>query len=310
MTYEGESYSRFPDIPPTTLSMDQALSAMDRLHPDSFARYSWVKLRHLLSVAASGHFSPVIEDSPALPILRGRAVTVTDIGRYERPSKTPLLSNLSELGVPPASTSYGRCHIPGSPVFYGAFDEATILAEIAPERDSVVYILECVPRNGMLFRTALIGEIDHVRRYGKSSILPDSHPAVIAIKEWVGKAESEQDYVRLVTDAFFADLFSRRAVTQNDYKATSALAGLFLGLDVDHPGSCEAIYYPSIANRGGMNLVLTRRCYEEKVVPISCRAVHVSAYFGYGIYKTRVIAKSSTFGENGEIKWAGVAESA
>jgi len=81
------------------------------------------------------------------------------------------------------------------------------------------------------------------------------------------------------------------------------VAGLFLDLEVDHPGTSEALYYPSIANRGGMNIALTRKCYEEKVIPISCKAVLISAYFGYGIYKTQTIATSTNFGEDGSIAW-------
>jgi len=285
--------------------MEQALAAMDMLHPDSYARYSWEKLRHLISIAVEGHHAPVIEDTPAKPMIRGRAVTIKPIGRYAQPELTPLFTNIADLSIPPASSvvSYGRCHVPGCPVFYAAFDEATVLGEIAPEYGSLVYLLTCAPRPGMTFRTTLIGEIDHIRRYGRSSILSLKNSQVKEILNWIRSAKTQADYVRLVTDAFLAELFSRKATTTNDYKASSAVAGLFLDLEVDHPGTSEALYYPSIANRGGMNIALTRKCYEEKVIPISCKAVLISAYFGYGIYKTQTIATSTNFGEDGSIAW-------
>jgi hypothetical protein len=305
MSNDVGTYNSFKELPDSGLTMEQALAAMDMLHPDSYARYTWEKLRHLVSAAVAGHHAPVIEDTPVKPMIRGRAVTIKPVGRYAQPKSTHLLANIAELSIPPASSvvSYGRCHVPGCPVFYAAFDEATVLGEIAPERGSLVYLLTCAPRPGVTFRTTLIGEIDHIRRYGRSSILPSGNSQVREILDWIPSAKTQADYVRLVTDAFLAELFSRKAATTNDYKASSAVAGLFLDLEVDYPGSSEALYYPSIANRGGMNIALTRRCYEEKVIPISCKAALVSAYFGYGIYKTQTIATSTTFGVDGSITW-------
>lgn len=307
MSSNVSTYNTFKELPDSGLTMEQALAAMDMLHPDSYARYTWEKLRHLISVAVAGHHAPVIEDTPIKPMIRGRAVTIKPAGQYAQPDSTRLLGNLADLSIPPASSvvSYGRCHVPGSPVFYAAFDEATVLGEIAPERGSLVYLLTCAPRPEMTFRTALIGEIDHIRRYGRSSILSLENSQVREILDWIRNAGTQADYVRLVTDAFLAELFSRKAATTNDYKASSAVAGLFLDLDVDNPGTSEALYYPSIANRGGMNIALTRRCYEEKVIPISCKVVLISAYFGYGIYKTQTIATSTNFGEDGSITWSG-----
>ena len=129
---------------------------------------------------------------------------------------------------------YGRCHAPNAPVFYAAFDEATVLAEIQPERESLVYFLTCRPKPGCVFKTRLIGEIDYIRRHGKSSIFSSDHEKVAEILDWIRSAESEADYVRLVTDAFLADLFSRKASSQNEYRASSALCSLLLGMDVEY----------------------------------------------------------------------------
>jgi len=299
------AYLSFKDIPKSPLSMAEAVAAMDALHRESYARYSWSHLRFLLSKISRGHFSPSIEDTPAAPMIRGRAVLIKPVGKTAHVDSTRLFTNLSDLGPPPSEcvSTYGRCHVPRSPLFYASFDESTVLAELAPERDSLVYLINCVPNDGALFKTRLIGEIDYIRRFRRSSVLSHHHVTTKEILEWIDSANDEQDYVRLLTDAFFAEMFSRNAVTQNDYRASSALCSLMLELKgTDEPSDGEALYYPSVAHRGGMNIALTPKCFHEKARVVSCKVIKVDACFGFGLYKTHVVANGEMDSDGG-IQW-------
>lgn len=298
----------FRDIPVSPLSLDAALAAMDTLHPDAHARYSWTKLRSLMSEVFVGHYFPVIEDTPVAPMIRGRVITVrAPTEPIDDRGQLKLIDRVSELGPVPVDQcrTFGRCHVPGSPVFYASFNEDTVLSELRPPLGSVVCFLTCVPEPGVAFKTLLIGEVDYIRRYGRSSVISEANPIVAEIRDWIRGASTESDYVRLVTDAFAADLFQRRADTEEAYKATSALCALLLELEgIDNQGIGEGLYYPSVAHRGGMNIALTRECFESKVRPIACKAVLVQRYYGHGIYKTHTLVEASHIDDDGNIAWA------
>lgn len=296
-----------PGLPGTAMTMDEALAAMDAVGPQAYMRHSWLTFRFLLSRALSNSRTMIgFDDTPRLPMIRGRAVSVQDIGRYEKKAPGAFLGNVRELGLLPKEITkqYGRCHVPNSPVFYAAFDKPTVLAELQPEVNDLVYFLNCVPKMGETFRTRLVGEIDHIRRHGVSSIFTHNQQ-IEDVREWVENATTEADYVSLVSDAFAAELLTQPCPTQNHYKASSALASLMLATEVDDPGAGEAIYYRSVAHRGGMNIALSADCYINKVTPVSCEVVQVLRNFGHGIYKTRTVANCPSIAPDGELKWIG-----
>lgn len=295
------------ESPDSGYSLEEALAAMDALHPGAYMRCSWQKLRHLFSKALCGHPIPYFDDTPSRPMIRGREIRVADplVGLVGS-GKKPLICQVSELGPLPIEKcqSFGRCHAPGSPMFYGAFNESTVLSELRPALESIVYLLTCIPKPGEKFKSALIGEIDHVRRYDRGSVFTNKNEHIEQLRKWIPSASSENDYVRLVTDAFMADMFLQHSYTEDNFRATSALASLVLNLEsVKNSGTAEALYYPSVAHRGGMNIALTRKCFEEKVQPLSCKAVLVQRNYGYGIYKWQTLAESSSIGADGTISW-------
>ena len=297
----------FSEIPAYKTSMDAALAAMDAVHSETYARYSWQKLRHLLSVATKGHYSPTFIDTPVHPMIRDRCIDIASpTGALAETGQHNLITNTRDLGPSPKEkcSAFGRCHVPESPIFYASFNEDTVLSELRPNIGSVVYLLKCRPKPGENFRMRVIGELDYIRRNGRSSILSKENKLVFEIREWLRTAHTESDFVRIAIDAFMADVFLRRAQTPNDYKASSALSSLMLEMEgIDHPADGEALYYPSVAHQGGMNIALTRLCYENKVEPVSCKIVLVQRYFGYGIYKTHPLAETSDIDSSGNIMW-------
>lgn len=280
---------------------------MDALHSGSYTRYSWQKLRYLFSKALKGHLIPHFDDTPAMPMIRGREMRVGDpLAGLTGSGKEKLICDVRELGPLPVEKcrAFGRCHVPGSPVFYAAFNESTVLSELRPALESIVYLLTCSPKSGVQFKSALIGEIDYVRRYGRGSVFTKENEHIVQLRNWISSVSSESDYVRLVTDAFMADTFLQHSYTEDNFRATSALASLVLNLEsAGEAGLAEALYYPSVAHRGGMNIALTRECFVKKVQPISCKVVLVQRNFGYGIYKTETLMESKNISDDGVICW-------
>ena len=299
---EKEELSR--TIPPTSLTMKEALAIIDKLAPQSSCRYEWQKLRHLISTLLSGQLA-VFSDLPAMPMFRGRIVRVKNPGSYTPYPSGTFLNNVSLIGPrsPEDTDDYGRCHLPKSSVFYGAFNLDTVLAEIRPEIGDLVYVLRCEPVADSKFLSCTIGEIDHVRRYGRGSIMSEGSRGIQEIKRWLAQASTESDYVRIVTDAFLARYLSRPCSDVEDYRAVSALAGVVLRHRVEYPGNVEALYYPSVAHAGGMNIAIPYDSYRSKVRPVSCGILQVLNNFGYGVYKTRFINESESIDSEGNIQW-------
>lgn len=291
-------------VPPMLLNMKEALAIIDRLGPEGCCRYEWNKIRHLLcKLIGTKHL--VFIDTPRYPMIRGRSVRIQNPGSYELGQPGQLLTNIKEIGIrsPESTSDFGRCHIPGAPVFYAAFNEDTVLNEIKPAIGDLVYLLYCEPVSGAQFKSVTVGEIDHVRRFGTGSIFGETSPIVRDIKHWLSQVSSEDHYVRIVVDSFLADFIRRPCSSQQDYRSISALAGVLLSLKVDYDGFAEAFYYPSVAHRGGINIALSHECYRTKVRPISCKVVYVLNCFGYGVFKTRVVSESIDIDNEGNITW-------
>jgi len=79
-----------------------------------------------------------------------------------------------------------------------------------------------------------------------------------------------------------------------------------MDLDIDMPGLAEALYYPSVAFPGGVNIAITRKSYAEKLRPVGCKLVQVLNNFGFGVYQTRIVAVSMSIGPDGKIAWTGI----
>lgn len=294
-----------PDIPPLGISMKAALTLIDALSPTACSRYEWNQVRYLLSsLLVGGH--PMFIDTPSRPMIRGRVFPIKEPGSYAVAPPGSLEQRLSHLGPrqPAEVSDFGRCHLPRSSTFYASFSEETVLEELRPSPGDLVYLIYCRPKLGESFRSTTVGEIDHVRRTGDGSIFPRSNLFIQKIIEWLANLSTEDHYARLVVDAFLADFIRRPCSSQSDYRTVSALAGVLLETSADYSGKFEALYYPSIAFRGGHNIALSYECYSTKVEAYEAKILHVVNHFGHGVYRSRVVASSNNLDKEADkISW-------
>ena len=92
------------DLPPIGHTMKEALALIDQLGPTAAPRYTYNKLRHLLS-KLMGTKALFFREQPALQLVRGREVAIQMPGKYEMPPSGELLTSIQELGPREPRTS-------------------------------------------------------------------------------------------------------------------------------------------------------------------------------------------------------------
>ncbi|WP_428523596.1 RES family NAD+ phosphorylase [Roseibium sp.] len=192
-------------------------------------------------------------------------------------------------------TSYGRCHSPGKSVFYGSNNLETVFSELGLDVGSRVQIIEtrCKPKAAVTYTT--IGEIDHVRRYGKpSTLLGDGFREAI-VKHWDSLSQTARMRLNFV-DAFMAEHFARPVKWPFEYKVTSAFSDIVFALDIG------AIIYPSVGHRGGWNVAVPKNIFDENFKIVSSTVYRIFDAPGYGIFGNYVEHRSRAI-VNGTIDW-------
>jgi len=108
---------------------------------------------------------------------------------------------------------------------------------------------------------------------------------------------SEEEANKLVyLDAFLAEEFSRRAARPYEYKLTAAYAKI---LSRGNGG----LMYPSVEIRGGINLAVTARVFDDNFEVLATDVHEVGAYYGYGVYDLILRRSSCEFEKDGRIIW-------
>lgn len=216
-----------------------------------------------------------------------------------------LLSSPGEFSYRPLrySHDFGRCHQPGVTVFYGASNLDTVFSELTPEISSRLHIGVAKLRPEAQLLLTAIGEIDHVRRYGRAFV-GDAESTHI-LTEMLNQANEAEKARMLLVDAFFADMFLQPAAKQRDYKVTSALSALLLDVKSDkHPEiSIDGFAYPSVAHRGGINFAVRPDRFDALFEWECFMAFEVTNNLGFGIYGYQKYAEGSSLDHEGNILW-------
>ena len=202
-----------------------------------------------------------------------------------------------DLGHPPSEKTikYGRCHQKHNPVCYCSLSEDTALAEVGAQVGNY-YVISTFDIS-LDIRLVPIGEFDYYRRTNKTYLGETS-------SEVYEKLIEEGDWIDTgVIDAFFADEFIQRAMTNTDYYITSSFSDLLFN-ELEKP--IDALVYPSVAFRGGINFAVTPDAYNSKMVlnEKKTRIVRIDNNLGYGIYEYSIIDKLKSVVDEGVLEWA------
>jgi hypothetical protein len=206
-----------------------------------------------------------------------------------------------DLGPPPPDkvTEYARCNRPGQSLLYCSLEENIALAEMqaaqGQEHLITTYLLD------RKMRLLPIGELDFFRRTGGLTYFGSGSSKVA--RHYAGMV---QDIDVTLIDAFLADEFMRYAETDAVYFLTSAVADiLFAEAESNGWAAPDALFYPSVVFRSGVNFAITAGAFASKVSLITeeTKIVRITEVLGYGLYRYDTLARLASC-EPGGLTWA------
>lgn len=211
-------------------------------------------------------------------------------------------TTIEKLGHPPLDKvhSSGRCHQRGEAMLYCSLYEKTALSEIRAEMGEQYVISTFILPEG--FCVIRIGDFDYYRRTYRTSI-GDAEPE--SKKHYEALLNSGEDWlIPALIDAFLADEFIKPATTQTDYKITSAFADILLN-DLHKSEKIDAIIYPSVAFREGVNFAVRPEAYVSKLklVNAESKIIEITDVVGYGIFCWKQLATLNSISSDGHLNW-------
>jgi hypothetical protein len=273
--------------------LDGALNMIEQLRGGAKSRLSYDKIRALMFEWAIKY--GVYQVYSSIP----EELSVHRVRRLENKKWFEFKDDLGPP-TPEQTIIYGRCHQPKHPLCYCSLYEDTALAEVNAELGEDYAISTfTMPKD---IRLIPVGELDYFRRTGRTYIGHETPQSAKPYEE----ALRENDWrVAALIDAFLADEFIKPATTQTDYKITSALSDVLLNGDLSPRTPIDALIYPSVAFREGMNFAVLPEPYKSKMklVEAETKIIRITDVLGYGIFAWRVLATLRSVNPDGSLSW-------
>ena len=268
-----------------------ALNVIEQLRGGAKSRLPYDKIRAYISALAKRG----VYQTYSLP-------EDLDVCRVRWLENKKWFASVDDLGPPSPekAVAYGRCHQPERPVCYCSLYEDTALAEVNAELGKQYVISNFKLRKDIVVIPA--GEFDFFRRTGRTYIghaIPESenpYKEIHSREDWI---------VPALIDAFLADEFIKPATTDTDYKITSAFSDVLLNGDLNPSRQIDAIVYPSVAFREGVNFAILPEAYKSKMklVEAETRIIKITDVIGYGIFEYRTLATLKSVSSEGHLDW-------
>ncbi|MDO6445177.1 RES domain-containing protein [Colwellia sp. 1_MG-2023] len=253
-------------------SLRNALSMIEQIKGGRISRSSYEEVQDIVKALIYGMVFLNRTPSPGLTLYRGRII-----------SDGQLLKNKSDFSYCPEEkiTEFGRCNSPDNTVFYGSNNLDTVLSELKPEIGDIVQVGVAQLKQGSSFEIAVLGEVDHIRRYERSLL---GQPNMYVEKIFKDFLPNEQSKIYLI-DAFCAEMFSLPNNNQKDYFFTCALSNLIFDLPAkEKKGAVDGFVYPSVAHRGGINLAIKPKSFDSHFDFSGFMSFKIHDYLGFGLY--------------------------
>lgn len=206
------------------------------------------------------------------------------------------------LAPPPEDTGAGRANRPGAPVLYASGDLDTVIEELRgqfsnPNEFVAFNHCEVRPQRNKKAYVVPVGEIDHIRRFGRSILPVDGYQEFM--QALLGRLRDDVRRAAQLADAFFADEFQKPDSGEAEqYALTAAVADEFYA-----DGRLDGILYPSVAHKGGINVAIKPASFRDKFEVVEYEASEILRYLGYGIAARRRYATARSLNEQGQVGW-------
>lgn len=268
--------------------VDQAYDAIALLRANATDMPDEILRSYLAALAREYGVSVVFELPKALQVVR--AIRLHD-------KAWPQLEN--HLGYPPpAKTRLGRCNLPAQPLLYTALYEDTALAEIGATRGDhcVISTFEFPAK----FRFVTIGQFDLYRRTGEVNSDAKTSTTLGIYEQIMALPTAE---LSALFDAFLADEFLRPSKGTADYKISSIFSDVLLKDDLKPSKPIDAIMYPSVEFRHGLNIAVRSDSYESQVKLVKAKVVEIKEALGFGLFRYRKLASFKGVPIDKKIVW-------
>ena len=286
-----------PDSPDLGFSKEGAQAIIEQLRGGAKIRLPFDRIRLMMGLLMKASARNGVYESTAIPapLLIHRARRLEKKGKW--------FKSINDLGPTPSNktSAYGRCHYPSRPpVGYWSLYEHTALSEVRAElKEHYVISTFKMPKGSLLIP---IGDLDSYRRVGQTRLghafkkSSNRYKDILTRRDWA---------IIAMFDAFLADEFIKPAMTETDYKITSAIADVLLYTDLKNVGRVDGIVYPSVAFREGINFAVRNEVFKSKMVPVIAKTkiVEITDVFGYGIFAWRVLATLKSVNPDGRLGW-------
>jgi RES domain-containing protein len=177
---------------------------------------------------------------------------------------------------PDAIAKRGRANDDGQSLLYASTTLETAMEEIRHQRpdltafNTVEFTLK--PQQSAHF--VVIGEIDHMRRFGRTVL--EIEESAESISKVLSALRPDVLRAAQLSDAFFADEFSKPDTgDRGQYAVTHRIAAEFLG-----DPRIDAVMYPSVAHRGGLNASIRPTSFVAKFQARKFQALAIAAILG------------------------------
>lgn len=206
-----------------------------------------------------------------------------------------LYSHTDDLKYPPVKTATSRVAYSEEPIFYAASSPETAFAEARLQVGDFFHLGNYGVRSDDGFYISMIGDLDSLRRQGKTAFGISSFE-VFYKTILDGLPASTKLAVQLV-DAFFVDWLGRKG-SDDVYRISNAITHEILTAP-----NLSGIVFHSVEHAGGYNYALKKECYDQSVEPLQVTPCTVRKMYGYGAYEMGQLESVKIKQVPGEILW-------
>jgi hypothetical protein len=207
-------------------------------------------------------------------------------------------ANVRDVTYPqPHLAGLNRLSDLNQPRFYASARRETALAEQAACRDGqYVHLLGAWVKYGHEIRVLVLGEQHHVYKMGYWRMLgvdPDG-----ALSRSMNAMPRDKALCAIYIDAFLGSVLSDPLAHQSDYVRSRALLA---AITSKYP--VDAVFYPSVKDAWGVNVVITPEALESHMVYCASRVVRVDRCREFGVMETSILRQAAKIGPDGEFEW-------
>ena len=183
------------------------------------------------------------------------------------------------------------------PRFYASARKETALAEQAACVDGqYVHLLGTWVKYGHPIRVLVLGEQHHVYKVGYWRMLGVDPNGVLS--RTLNALPRDKGVCTIYIDAFLGSVLSDPLAHQSDYVRSRALLATIAS---KYP--VDAVFYPSVKDAWGVNVVITPEALESHMVYCASRVVRVGRCREFGVMETSVLRQAAKIGPDGEFNW-------